>query len=314
MFHVPFIFKTGHFRSFARVLNGTRVFHSLEQLVGPRKILARFYFVSCNVYIVVFDVVVDVMSSRLIVWRRRPRPEPGAYIRTVRPRLSHYRLRDRTRAICKTARGHVGRAARISIPRNTMKWRGPGFIPEKFETCHDYSYLYKDTTAGGWYDWVLRGNSIYDPDVSLGGETVIGETEVANLYNYYKVTASSIEVTGVNNDSDDPLHIVIIPTTYSASFAIGSMTACLSYPYSRHVMITNQAGQGSVSNYMRTAVIEGVKDLDSVNYQAMYNANPTTMWYWHVVIFNRQGNANAAELRLHMKYWVEWTGHPVFAQ
>jgi len=194
-----------------------------------------------------------------------------------------------------------------SIMANRMKFRGPGFVPQRFDTIMDYGYLYKCTDATGFYDWVLRANSIYDPDFALGGDSVTGLDQIANLYKHYKVTGCAIEVTAVNNDSDDPIHVVLIPNCFSASYAIANSNAILGMPYSKQVTVANQAGAGSVSNFMSSKVILCVTNLDSVNHSADVTTNPGTLWYWHVCIFNKSGNALNVELKLKMKYYTSFS-------
>jgi len=201
-----------------------------------------------------------------------------------------------------------------SIMANRMKFRGPGFVPQRYDTQFDYGFLYKFTDATGFYDWVIRANSLYDPDFALGGESATGLDAISGIYKHYKVVGCSIEVTGVNNDTDDPVHIVIIPNLFSASYAVANSNSILAMPYARSITIANQAGAGTVSNYMSSKVMFCVRDLDSVNFSSDVTTNPGTIWYWHVCMFNKSGNALNLEARLKCRFYTQMSELTAFNQ
>jgi len=200
------------------------------------------------------------------------------------------------------------------IDKNRMVWRGNGVIPMRFDTVFQYGYPYKWTTAAGFDDWVVRGNSIYDPDVSLGGETVAGLDQLKNLYLNYKVNSSYCDLTVINNDTDDPVHVVILPTTYSAQVGVANKNSAGSQAYAKMMTVANQAGQAKLSSFMSSKEMFGVKNLDSVNFSALCTANPATMWYWHIIIWNNSGNALNCETHMKVKYYTELSGHSYLDQ
>lgn len=214
-------------------------------------------------------------------------------------------------------RGNISsfnRSSPTGIDKNRMVWRGNGVIPMRFDTIFQYAYPWKYSTAGGFQDWVIRGNSIYDPDVAIGGEMAAGLDQMKNLYLNYKVSYSTCEVTAVNNDTDDPIYITIVPTTYSNAIGVANAYSVASQPYAKTITVANQAGQAKIHNAMSSKTMFGVKNLDSVNFQAAYNANPATMWYWHIVIWNNSTNALNVELNMKCKFFTELSGHSYLDQ
>jgi len=130
----------------------------------------------------------------------------------------------------------------------------------------------------------------------------------------YKVNYSYIELGVVNNDTDDPLYITIIPTTYSNAIGVANAHSVASQPYAKTITVANQAGQAKISNGMASKLMFGVRNLDSVNFSAAYTSNPATMWYWHCIIWNNSGNALNVELNMKTKYFTEWTGQTYLDQ
>jgi len=197
---------------------------------------------------------------------------------------------------------------------NMMTWRGPGFIPQQYYAPFDYITTYKMTDATGFYDWVFRASSLYDPDNALGGDSVTGLSGIAELYTHYKVLGCRVSATVVNLDTDDPVTIVLVPNTFDSSYAVANKLSMEGQPYARGIVVANQAGAGSISSYMSTKVMHGVTNLDSVNFGAEVTTNPATNWYWHLVAYNLSGNALNCEVKLHAIFYTVMSSMKAFTQ
>jgi hypothetical protein len=173
-----------------------------------------------------------------------------------------------------------------------------------------------DNTTGvpGFYDWVLRGNSIYDPDFALSADSVYGLAPMAALYTHYKVLSSTISVAVRNNDTDDPVNVAIIPASFSASFAAANQDGVMVHPLCRSTSVSLNDGVKTLRHSALSTVMFDVKDLDSVNFRSECTTNPATQWYWHVVTFNNAGVASDCEMRVTMVYDTIFSGPLAYEQ
>jgi len=212
-----------------------------------------------------------------------------------------------------------GRAGSLKIPkinyRKSLTWRGPGLLPEKLITHPKYQFWYTATTGTGFYDWVIRGNSIYDPDYALGGQTTGGFTSIMGLYTRWNVHASAIRVRAVNNDADDPVDITIFPTKTAGAYSQGNHNAIRGYPLSKFVICSNQHGNASINHYAKTKDVCGVKDDSDEGFIGVGNADPTHQWYWHICVHNHTADhALNVQLWLEVEYTCEFSDHYPWTQ
>jgi hypothetical protein len=171
-----------------------------------------------------------------------------------------------------------------------------------------YVYSWTNATAApGFYDWVLKGNALFDPDIAIGGNSAYGLDEIAHLYGFYKVLRSTMTVTITALDAN-PVQCVVIPATFSASFAAAQQDGLLVHPKGRHKTISQYNGTRSLSNRMDTATVMCVRDIDDVGFQADTGADPSHLWYWHVVTWNNDGDAVNCEVLVRIAYDVVFSG------
>jgi len=235
------------------------------------------------------------------------------------PRRQHTRLYRGARAAKRRGgksmvKSFNSRINGTSISANRMKWHGQGFVPVRFDTIMDYGYFWKFTEAAGFYDWVIRANSIFDPDVAVGGDSCTGLDQISGIYKHYKVSGCAVELSIVNNDTDDPVNVCIIPNNFSASYAVANINSIIAMPYAKNIIVANQAGAGRISHYMASKVMFDVANLDSVNFSAATDANPGTIWYFHICIFNHSGNALNVETKFRARYYTEFSELTAFNQ
>lgn len=167
---------------------------------------------------------------------------------------------------------------------------GGGLLPTNLNTTFSYHATWADTTAGGFAQYAYRANSVYDPDLSGTGTKAIGVTAMANLYNRYRVYKSVMKFTVVNNDTDDPVHICIVPQKTSTALTLANKESVPSQPGCVYDIVTNQAGKGTVTCYTIPSLVAGInRDADTLS--ATLANNPATETYFIIYIFNESGNA-----------------------
>lgn len=184
-------------------------------------------------------------------------------------------------------------------------------MPDIFTTNMRFSAFDVDTTAGGVVDLVFRGNSPYDPYFAAGGEEGGGFDELAAIYGKYKVIASSIRVTTVNLDSDDPVFVTIFPRNASTSATTAS---AWSQPFAKSTHPATLSGGHSIcTNYCTSRTIFGPDYSDKDN-AALISTTPTQEWYWHVVFKNISANALNLQYKVEMVYRVMFYSRGYAAQ
>jgi len=188
-------------------------------------------------------------------------------------------------------------------------------VPYAFYTHSRFVETWDNTTgAPGFYDWVLRGNSVYDPDFALSADSCYGHDAMAQLYTQYKVHASTVKVTIVNNDDDDPVNVAVVPTGFSNSFSAANQDGVTVHPLAKNMVVSKLSGGKTLVHTAKSTKLFGVRDLDSVNFRSEMTTNPATAWYWHVVTYNNAGSASDCEMRVEVIYDVEYTSPAAFTQ
>lgn len=176
-------------------------------------------------------------------------------------------------------------------------------VPYQYHTTMPYAYTWLNNTgAPGFYDWVMKGNGLYDPDVAVGGNSAYGLNELAVVWTSYKVLGSRVKVTVVNLDSSNPVNVIIVPTQTSNAFAAAQQDGLLHHPRARNMLVDRYDGSKSLTNAATTAMARNVKDVDDEGFQAAMNADPVHLWYWHVITWNNGGAASNCELKLEVFY------------
>lgn len=266
--------------------------------------------------------------SNVQVSRKRPYRAIGQMVRSYlgRPRVGRRVLGINARRYSgyKKRGSYRGNIPHFFPGKPTLSWTGPGMIPERFFTTARYRYYWKAGAAGygdyGFYDWIIRGNSIYDPDYSFGGESCLGLAEIAYLYQKYKVYSATLRVHAVNNDVDDPISVTVIPWEYSGSVAYTQNNAIRGMPLAKSMVVANQAGQNALTYSMRTATIKGVHNLDDAGFAADMTHDPSHEWYFHIIISNGKqtgpttGTALNTDMWLEVDYHVEFSNHYAMTQ
>jgi len=188
-------------------------------------------------------------------------------------------------------------------------------MPEQYITTMKFSVVWHETTAGGFVDYIYRGNCVYDPQLGVGGDSCYGLDQLAASYHNFKVESSSIEVVAANSATDHPITVAAVPTKYGAAF-LSDKDDVTAMPRARYAMANYGGPSVKVTNRQQTSTMLGVgKDLSEDNLAGDPSASsPTLAWYWHVVTCNSAGAALDCEVRLSLVYHVRFYGLKIVGQ
>jgi hypothetical protein len=169
-----------------------------------------------------------------------------------------------------------------------------------------YAAVWNETTAGGYVDWIYVGNSIYDPQTGVGGDSVYGETELGAIYTYYKVLESQVIVDAVNHDVDDELRVSVVPHVLSA--ALTEKADPLSMAGARTMVCQYGAKTAALSVSAQTMTMLNLTALTNEVTGTATAGNPSLMWYWHIIFHNVSANALDASVTLRIRFRVRYHG------
>jgi len=181
-------------------------------------------------------------------------------------------------------------------------------LPDRFHVVMPYGTYFIGAPGAGVQSWnSFRGNSIFDPDFSGAGTTAFAYTQLAGLYNRYRVLSSKI-VVEVTNSGTVPLRCSIVATIANAP------PTATALPGQRHIAQGMVGTTGTVgwkhTARAPTARIFGVPEaqvLSEDDFAGLVGGNPNNVWYWHVVMFNPGGAAGACNVSIRIEYDVVWS-------
>lgn len=155
-------------------------------------------------------------------------------------------------------------------------------VPDRLFTKLKYTQVLQGGAAS-FLRQVFRGNSVFDPDFTGGGNQPAGFDQLATLYAYYRVYWSTCKVTFQSTGSATPPGMMsLYPSNSSSPFSIG-LGSSLSASYAKTANIwVNETNPKSnrVSNYMSTPKIWGELDAQDSVYASAVTTNPSASWYW----------------------------------
>lgn len=174
----------------------------------------------------------------------------------------------------------------------TMIQRSPGAIVADRYICKlkFQTQITFQGSLGVQQRYFFSGNSIWDPDQTSAGRTVVGFAELAKFYGIYHVYASSFKVNFVNGNNTTP-YVLTIPAADPAYVQTSSYTTfqLIQQPYSKYTLMS-VAGGGkdnvTLKNYISTSKILGFNyDKMDLSFSGQMlptaqGSNPTIQWYW----------------------------------
>lgn len=223
--------------------------------------------------------------------------------------MPYRRKRFRKKRFNKRRRRRYGKRRKI----NRVIVRGPTGIPDKLLVRLVYADQISITTGiPGKY--VFRGNSIFDPDLTGVGHQPRFFDQYSQLYERYRVHASKINIKLVNA-SPNVSGLGVVPLTQSTSTELNSIVDLQEAPYVKFRWLQNGSNPTvtSITSFMKTSVIRGEKDEDD-DYSAQFVANPTRMWYWHIIAAESDNSPPTVNSVVKITYYVEFFRRRIVSQ
>lgn len=229
-----------------------------------------------------------------------------------RPARRRYRRRRRParRGIRKSAGLSTANTTFSNRP-STVTVRGNSILPEQIMTRLPYADLIQTsttTTVPGIY--VFRVNSIFDPDLSSGGEFPLGRDQLHALYNNYVCFGVSYDITVINMSDTAPARVLVIADTANTSWTTFQEAATQPSASKSVVLGTLDGGRSTarLRGYISVAAVFGVpKKAVSIDdtYKAPFTGNPENTAYMQIVHGNLDGSSlTDVHYEVHLKYHV----------
>lgn len=143
------------------------------------------------------------------------------------------------------------------------------------------------STTGTAATKIYRGNSVYDPDYSVGGDSALGFDIYASIYRRYRVYASKITVKTLLDpelSATSGYEFGIIPV--NDGFGSGPTPEEISMNARGKFTLVGTEGGGSkgyMKHYATTSSIQGKRKLAIAlddETSSTTSGNPNDVWYW----------------------------------
>lgn len=182
-------------------------------------------------------------------------------------------------------------------------------------------YLLTLGGIGAPAQFAIRGNSLFDPEVIIGGRQPFGFDQYAAFYQRYCVLGSSCslyaapagDASAVPNGFNSVYRLNLWPTsgaigTVGSGYTnVGANAPVAEQPYGRTKLISVNAlgtpGACVVKNYMGTTKMFGVSRaavMGELSYSALISANPTAEWFWNISLEDSVGTFSTATGRFYV--------------
>lgn len=220
--------------------------------------------------------------------------------------------RTRSRKSRKSTRG-APRKKRVSFSKNnTVTTVVKNNIADRTLCKMKYAAAIQLTATGSAKLWIVRGNSLYDPDYSTGAvnEQPSSFTQWQGFYSYYRVLGAALTVEAVSGTTTP--QVIAIKASRGVPSEI-DYKDFITDPYSKYKVITSSAGGAptKLNMYMPSRKILGLTQAqyDDEDYRASVNANPASEWYFSVAVdtLPTAGNPDVTVLYT-LTYYVELSG------
>lgn len=190
------------------------------------------------------------------------------------------------------------------IPSYTLRFPAL-LVPDRMFTNLSYSQLQlaiQSSSTSGHY--IFTGNGAFDPDFSGTGHQPMGYDQYVGFYNRYRVHASTITVELLS--STLAVDMSIIPSTSSTTPT--SIDNSYESPYVTTIPISSSVFRSVFSRRMSTRKIWGMNGITQDDlYQALFNANPTRTWFWHIFSVSNDGSTTATlRINVTITYEIEF--------
>jgi len=188
--------------------------------------------------------------------------------------------------------------------------RNSSIAPDRYRCKMKWNRTYSNPFAVGFQNVQFRGNSVFDPEAALGGQSAMGYTNMIGLYNKWQVLGSKINIDILCTDTANSAVYALIPFNVP-NVAFVDIDDVLGNPYHRHKMCGVRDGQNRarLTNYISTKKITGYKDVRQVDdLFGDASNNPVEQWFWALYAWNSGGalGSNLCFFTVTITYYVEW--------
>jgi len=142
-----------------------------------------------------------------------------------------------------------------------------------------------DPGVTGTYEYVYRGNNVYDPYQTGVGGKAVGHDMMAVAYGRYQVLGSRLTWTGRTGDGAKNVDVYIV--AHHLTTNLGTPAYFQSLPGCARIHLEAEQDK-TITCVARTASVLGrpaYRELDDSTSGA-YGGSPSTEWYWHILIHN----------------------------
>lgn len=142
------------------------------------------------------------------------------------------------------------------------------------------------------WDRTYRGNGMFDPDYSLGGHQPYGFDQYMSLFKNFYVKGSTIKVNAfVNQGSGTPNYSDVMAYVWSdtesgtPSAANDLIERCMANS-GKFWRVPAQYGPDITKTVRSTTKKELSRGMEDSTTKGTVAADPSAVWYWHVVLLN----------------------------
>jgi len=147
-------------------------------------------------------------------------------------------------------------------------------------------FLVSSGSTNTWY--VFRLNSIYDPNWQSGGQQPLFYSQLAGLYQYYKVVGAEVSLESNNNSTSTDAFISMCPSVYSPINS-GAITYASQHPLSVSTFSTRSPGNKQHSKVKMPKINIGTLfniPIVEDNFSAAFTANPLNQAFVNICFNN----------------------------
>lgn len=206
---------------------------------------------------------------------------------------------------------------------STAVMRGPTGFPDRIRVKVNYfttiSFVLAPSPGSAGQFWVLRGNSLFDPEYAIGGSQPYAHDQWAAFYTRYRVYGSALQLVSCLPNSSIPgqtntgATVTIVPSTTPTPISSGITGAreLREMPYSRTWGSTLYTPIRGKKYYMSTAKITGVSKSNvkiDPNYSAIIANDPNREWFWIILMMptTQSSETNTWECQFKITYYAEY--------
>lgn len=197
----------------------------------------------------------------------------------------------------------------MSVPRVPAIWQLPDSLMVKMRFSDYYTF---DAGAGVLNVTSFTGNGVFDPQVAAGGGSPSTLANWASFYRKYKVMASEISLSVLNDDASRAMIGIIARRPDAAVVATSTnaqqtLTEGANGVYRTLPIAAQMFKPVEFGIYRTTREMVPLDIMDSTLAGLSETGNPTVLWYWDVVTFNPDTSTAGATVTgtVTIDYYVE---------